>query len=383
MTVEINSQWGKYSISKDYQPGEYIFHQGDTGDEMYVVATGQVVILKETPGEPVITLGYRNPDEIFGEIGLLVEIQRTASVMAVKPTKLFIINRNLFWEMMHTNYDFQDTVVRGLIKALILADRSRVTSATVEQDLESRMENLSDEKTRLEEIMRLRQDTINFVVHDLRNPLNLITMALSMLEDDIDKESRQFVEIAQEGTNRMLVLVDAMLDVERLEGDEVVLDYDVFDVGQLLEDVVGRIRPLAERDGRQVVYRPRSNKIPTTITADKLRIERVVVNLMDNAVKYTPRGGTITVSSGYHDGWFMVSVNDTGPGMTDSERERVFERFAQVSETDRRRGFGLGLAFCRSAIKAHDGKIWVEEGDGGVGSKFIFTLPANPVGSRA
>ncbi|OQA14110.1 MAG: Adaptive-response sensory-kinase SasA [Chloroflexi bacterium ADurb.Bin360] len=100
---------------------------------------------------------------------------------------------------------------------------------------------------------------------------------------------------------------------------------------------------------------------------------------MDNAIKYTPQGGDICVAAVLGTSQVQVSMTDTGPGIPEPERQRIFERFAQVQSDSaaRRRGFGLGLAFCKLAIEAHGGVIWVEPGPGGVGSRFTFTLPLN------
>ena len=112
------------------------------------------------------------------------------------------------------------------------------------------------------------------------------------------------------------------------------------------------------------------------IQADRTLIQRVLVNLLDNALKYTPEGGQISVSGEpLHNDSVLVCVSDTGPGVPDEYREEIFQRFAQVPGAQgRRRGSGLGLTFCRLAIEAHGGKIWVEPRPGG-GSRFVFRLP--------
>ncbi|MFN2110539.1 MAG: sensor histidine kinase, partial [Anaerolineae bacterium] len=114
-----------------------------------------------------------------------------------------------------------------------------------------------------------------------------------------------------------------------------------------------------------------------TVMLDAERIERVLCNLLDNAVKYTLRGA-ITITAELEGNHIKVSVNDKGPGIPPAEREHVFARFTQVEgEERRRRGFGLGLRFCYLAVQAHGGDIWVETGDNDIGSKFVFTLPLN------
>jgi signal transduction histidine kinase len=114
------------------------------------------------------------------------------------------------------------------------------------------------------------------------------------------------------------------------------------------------------------------------VIIDRVKIERVLINLLDNAIKHTPQKGWIAVHAEVIGESIQVSVTDTGPGIPPEERARIFERFAQVTaERRKRRGFGLGLTYCRLAIAAHDGRIWVEPGENARGSRFIFTLPLN------
>jgi signal transduction histidine kinase len=111
------------------------------------------------------------------------------------------------------------------------------------------------------------------------------------------------------------------------------------------------------------------------ITVDEEKIERVLANLIGNAIKYTPGEGKITVTAEAQDDHIQVNVTDTGPGISPEDRKRIFERFAQVEGSSSRQGFGLGLSFCRLAVEAHGGQIWVESGDDEIGSRFSFTLP--------
>ncbi len=129
-------------------------------------------------------------------------------------------------------------------------------------------------------------------------------------------------------------------------------------------------------------------ELPATLPSmlyDESKIERVLANLMDNAFKYTPKNGEICIAATPGATDVQVSVTDAGPGIPEAERQRIFERFTQVQgdAVARRRGFGLGLTFCKLAVEAHGGAIWVEPGPGGVGARFIFTLPFAPPGMVA
>ena len=139
-----------------------------------------------------------------------------------------------------------------------------------------------------------------------------------------------------------------------------------------MHDVVQRNAILARKDVKIDTDIP----FGLPVVADREKIERVVVNLLDNALKYTPENGRIWVQAGQKAESVWVSISDTGPGVPAEDRERIFERFTQgTGEKLKRRGFGLGLAYCRLAVEGHGGRIWIQDGPNGIGSRFTFTLP--------
>jgi signal transduction histidine kinase len=145
------------------------------------------------------------------------------------------------------------------------------------------------------------------------------------------------------------------------------------DLGTMIRDVVHGVSVI-DRKGIDLGV-----EIPADLPraqADRDKIERVLTNLMDNALKFTPENGRIVWKAEKQGEMMRVSITDSGPGVPPEDRERIFGRFSQAAgEKPRRRGFGLGLAYCRLTVEHHGGRIWVEDGEGGKGSRFVFTLP--------
>ena len=158
-----------------------------------------------------------------------------------------------------------------------------------------------------------------------------------------------------------------------MESGETELALELTSLAQLIQAAVSRAASTLQACGlASRVYLP-AYLPPVEIDADM--IDRVVVNLLDNAIKFTPGGGQISVAAEPHADHVTVSITDTGYGIPPEQRPHIFERFARGTSAKRSRGFGLGLMFCKLAVEAHGGQIWVEDGEGSVGCKFIFTLP--------
>ncbi|MBI4771348.1 MAG: HAMP domain-containing histidine kinase [Chloroflexi bacterium] len=187
---------------------------------------------------------------------------------------------------------------------------------------------------------------------------------------------QQAMEVSIRSCKKLLNLVDSMLDIARLEGGNVLLERRPTRLRGLVESVVADLQPLASEQDIELINDV-SPDIPE-IRMDDEKVSRVFINLIDNALKFSPAGGQVRVDA-RADGQRNVIecvVLDDGPGIPEDYRERVFDRFVQVQgRRGRRRGTGLGLAFVKLAVEAHHGAVWVENRPEG-GSKFAFTLPA-------
>lgn len=370
--------WAEFVQSRTYELGEYVFKEGDPGDAFYIIEEGQVAIIKDAGSGSPLVLNFRGAGEMLGEIALLTDEPRTASVLAVEATQMSIMPRETFWRLFDESPPFREEILQTLISRLLAADESRVQTAASERELFNRLDSISDENERLAEIMQLRQETMRFIVHDLRNPLNLVMMALIMIQEEHKQhgspELQRFIAMASGGVRRIFSLVESLLDVERLEGGEAKLDLELLGINELVSNVVEEHQPLAWASDVGLTLEHLAGNLPP-VAVDRTRLERVMTNLLDNAVKFSHANSEVLVTTDLVDGHIQVAVDDGGPGIPPEQRSRVFDRFVQLEGQKRSgRGFGLGLAYCRSAITAHSGQIWVEEGRTG-GARFVFTLP--------
>lgn len=235
------------------------------------------------------------------------------------------------------------------------------------------------ERIRLEQV---REDLTHMIIHDLRNPLSSIMSSLDLIQavfrdPSLNLPVDQLFDIARRSGERLFTLIDSILDLARLEAGKTELRREVISVDTLVRETVEQVRPLAI--GREIALEIQISPSVSPVLGDRELLQRVLLNLLDNALKYTPPQGKITVSVDmFSPETVLFAVSDTGPGIPAEHQARIFDRFARVPG-QRKGGTGIGLAFCKLAVEAHGGKIWVESTPG-EGTTFWFTLPATRSG---
>jgi signal transduction histidine kinase len=222
-------------------------------------------------------------------------------------------------------------------------------------------------------VSRTREEVLGVVAHDLRNPLNLLsTTAHLLVEPGLPPERRQAVyAINAKAVRRMSRLIGDLLDVVRLEAGRLSLHVGPCEIDRVLGETAEAFQARATEHAVTLALMPDASG--AVVPADGERLMQVLDNLVGNALKFTPAGGTITLSSAAGDGWVRMAVSDTGPGISEEHRARLFERFWQARDTDHR-GLGLGLAIARGIVEAHGGVLKVDSTLGS-GSTFQLTLP--------
>ena len=220
----------------------------------------------------------------------------------------------------------------------------------------------------------LRNDLTAMVYHDLRSPLSNIISSLEILGGMIeaDEAVQSILTIASNSTARIERLISSLLDINRLESGQQIVNQKSADISHLIVEAIKIVQP--GLDSRNQKVKTNLSASQPMVWVDTDMILRVMINLLENAAKFSPVGGEIVVSTVKEDGWVKVAVQDNGPGIPILDRERIFNKFTRLRGKDKTAGLGIGLAFCRMAVEGHGGKIWVES-ENNVGSTFFFTLP--------
>ena len=231
----------------------------------------------------------------------------------------------------------------------------------------------------------LRQELSSMVIHDLRNPITSIISGLTMLQDllaegETDLQTiAEVAQIARTSAENTLNLAQSLLDVSRLEQSALALDCESLALIDLIDAATASVLGLAISAGISITVGVPAD-LPT-VWIDGEKIQRVLVNLLDNALRHTPQGGQIAIEAAplLREQAVMARVEDSGPGIPLEDRSRIFDRFAQLNQLALRghKGTGLGLTYCKLAIEAHGARIWVEDSRLG-GAAFCFTLPVAP-----
>jgi len=246
-----------------------------------------------------------------------------------------------------------------------------------------RTDELAKAYTDLRAAESMRDDLVSMIVHDLRSPLTAILANLDLLkrllaQPDRREEQVRFLRGAHDSAQRMNEMVGGLLDVSKLEAGRLRPNLRPVSATALLQERREAFAGKAAAEEKEISLRIADNLPP--LLADETLIQRVLDNLISNALKYTHRGGQVALSAWGNGTAVLFSVSDDGEGVPPAFADRIFDKFVQVTDeagNSRRQGSGLGLAFCKLVVEAHGGRIWLESQPELGGSQFTFILPLN------
>ena len=229
--------------------------------------------------------------------------------------------------------------------------------------------------------LRAREEIVGVVSHDLRNPVAAVKMLSRAVLNSADSDpegAKENLALIADAAEQMDGLIRDLLDVTRMDIGQLQLAPEATDPSELVEDALATLRPLVEEKKISLDIQIEEGLPP--VQADSERVQQVMSNLVGNAIKFTPSGGTITITAERDDKDVIFSVSDTGRGIPEEHLPKVFDRYWQSTRTDRQ-GAGLGLAIAKGIVEGHGGEIWVESKTG-QGTRVEFTLPATKASAR-
>jgi signal transduction histidine kinase len=233
---------------------------------------------------------------------------------------------------------------------------------------------------RLKELDEMKSAFVSNVSHELRTPLTAIKASVDNMLDrvlgDLNEKQVGYLTRIKSNSDRLSRLINNLLDLSTIEAGKIDLQPTKLPLGTLAEEVAESLRPVAAE--KLINLDIGAAQPGVSAWADRDKVMQVLINLIGNALKFTPPRGKVAVAVGRNaDEWVKITVADTGPGIPAAEVDKVFNRFYQIGQTGRQKsqGTGLGLAISKTLVEMHGGKIWVETEEG-KGSTFCFTLPA-------
>jgi signal transduction histidine kinase len=370
---------------KTYPVGTLICKEGAFEHVFYLIVQGEVAITKHLHGDEERVLRHSLIGDFFGEMALIQDAPRSANVRATRETTVLEFDRDVFEHLMANSPNLAWRMVRTTF------DRLRANDQTALDDLREAYQTLA----RLD---KAKLDFISIAAHELRTPLTVIQGYADVLRNNprikVDETLGEVVEGIIHGATRLHEIVNGMLDISKIDTETL----QVSRVPVLLQSVLAELRNqfagvLAER--KLTLYIRQIGEVPY-IEGDPNLIYKVFYQLYTNAIKYTPDGGTITVTYWQTEVEAMgpsvaVVIQDTGIGINPKHHKAIFEKFYQIGEvalhssgktTFKGGGPGLGLALVKGAVEAHGGMVWVESPgyseETFPGSAFKVLLPVNP-----
>jgi signal transduction histidine kinase len=260
-----------------------------------------------------------------------------------------------------------------------MAENLRYAYTGLEQKVAERTRDLAVANERLQELDRLKSDFVSNVSHELRTPLTAIKGAVDLVLREVagplTEKQVHYLSRVRSNTQHLAGLINDLLDLSKIEEGKIELQPGRVSLGGLVHEVVETLRPIAVE--KSVALEAAHPEPSILVWADREKITQVLTNLIGNAIKFTPAGGKIMISTMKNGTeWVQISVNDSGPGIPAKEKQKIFDKFYQLAGNGgpKPKGTGLGLSISKALVELHGGKIWVES-ELHRGSKFSFTLP--------
>ncbi len=360
----------KYCREEELSPGKIIFNEGDKADRFYIIMSGEVEVWKDYDSPYADLLAVHGEGKLFGEMALVDDLPRSATVVTRSRTRMFYINEEEFQRLLKENSLVALAIIRSL-SAMV-----RKSNQTFVEDLRERNRQLQKAYDELQEAQAelLRNERLttmgkfsSMILHDIRNPISVIKAYADMLTtgNDFEGKNRKYLENISFETQRLNQLANELLDYSR---GEIRLDMGLVDISEFLKEVKDYASRRMTSKNVHIAFR---DEYEGQIIFDQQRMFRVFANLLENARKAMGHSGTCTITVVETHEMLQFEVSDDGVGMGEDVLDHIYEPFYSSSPNG---GTGLGMAIVKSVIEAHHGMVEIESAEG-AGTTVKFTLP--------
>ncbi len=350
-----------------YPPNTILCKEGALERIFYLMLEGEVQVTKVINQTEVRILKNLGPGDFFGEMALIHNAPRAASVATLQPTTVLEINKQIFDQMLHHNASVSLAMVREVSRRLRENDEMAI------EDLRVKSQELALAYQQLAEQEYAQHEFLSTIAHELRTPLTasygyLQAIRMGLIHGDAFASTLETIE---KNLQKIISLVNDILFLQEME--LILLEFAPIDLGKIVRSVVERFRGRADQNGIQIILTIAPD-LPQ-VNADARSMERVINILLDNAIKFSPNGGEILVEINFDEGNIWLKVIDSGVGIPPEAIPRLFRRFFRLDEVGGYlfTGSGMGLSIARQVVEQHQGNILVES-ELGKGSTFTVQL---------
>lgn len=308
-----------------------------------------------------------------GKIAKVLALIAMLVLVGIDAQEIFRIGsiKNATPIILETSIDILLLVSLYFILRMEISDKEKAKNR-----LARTLEELKVLNSRLEEANRFKQKSMHMAAHDLRNPIGAIMGYAEILQahDMIGDNELEIIAKIQEAAVALMALVSDLLESSALEAHALTIKQDVVDLSSVVRKSIDDLEPQASRKRQKIDF---SGAFPVQVVGDRGRLQQIVTNLIDNAIKYSPFGRDIRIDLGHDERIARLAIHDKGPGLSELELTEIFKPFSRTKKTPTagEPSTGLGLSIVKSLVELHGGRIWAESQGLGHGSNFIVELP--------
>jgi signal transduction histidine kinase len=356
-----------YSQVRSYAPGAILCHENALEDRFYMILDGEVEVTKDINNNESRLLKTLSAGDFFGEMALIHNAPRAATVTAKSTLTTLELDKAAFDRVLHKS----SSIAMAMVSEI--SNRLRQNDQLAVDDLRMRASELAEAYQKLAEQELARRQFLTDIAHELRTPLMVASGYLQMLQKGImhGDQLKAGIDTVARNVQHIVTLVNDILFLQELE--LVLPDFQAVDMNEVAYTVIGKYAASAKEHGVSLRLTPSPNLPP--VSGDPKSLERALMALVDNAIKFSPRGGDVNINLSRNGEKILVAVEDHGIGIPKEKLPHIFDRFYHLDKSgdDLFSGIGLGIAITRQVIEQHHGSLDVVS-TSGKGSTFTLTL---------